>query len=195
MSVRSTIQLGNPGLKTPKKAVINISNQEITQVTNDLIDTMRDQKLIGMAAHQIGAVFDIFVTEPRETDTRPADESDQLRVFINSRIIFFSPEKTILYEGCGSVVTGQLFGPVERSRTITIEAEDEKGKVFHLSCNGILARVIQHELDHLNGVSFIEKVVDYSKLIDREYYVRQIKNMPEYLAASKTTVIECTYIR
>ena len=149
MAIKQTLQIGDPRLKAENKKVADFNDPVVKQVIQDLVDTMHQNELIGMAAQQIGYNWKIFVTEPRETETRPADQADELRVYINPVIVDFSGEESVIYEGCGSVLNGALFGPVKRPKEITIEAYDQNGKNFRMTCDGILARVIQHEYDHL----------------------------------------------
>ncbi len=187
MALRKVIQIGHPSLKAKNKTIINFDSPEVKQLVKDLMDTMRKNELIGIAAPQIAQNFRVFVTEPRKTKTRTGDQVDKLRIYINPTITFFSKVLNIIYEGCGSVVNGKLFGPVLRSQEITVEALNEKGKKFKLSCDGILARVIQHEYDHLQGVEFTEKVTDYKKLVAREFYIKSIKNSKQEQTACKIT--------
>jgi len=169
--------------------VKDFTSPKIKQVIKDLMDTMRENQLIGMAAPQIGENFQIFLTEPRKTPNRTLVQ-DELRVYINPTITAFSTDEVIIYEGCGSVVHGQLFGPVRRPKEITIEAFDEAGKQFRLRCDGILARVIQHESDHLRGIEFTEKIADYRLLMDADFYRERIKNSQEQIKAAGITVCE-----
>lgn len=187
MSIRDAIQIGDPRLKAENKVINDFSDPVIKQVIQDLIDTMRAKELIGMAAPQIGENWKMFVTEPRETKFRTADQVDELRIYINPVIVECSTEETIIYEGCGSLLNGQLFGPVRRPKEITIETFDQDGKKFRLTCDGILARVIQHEYDHLNGIEFIEKIYDYKKLMTADFYVKDIKGSKEQTEASIIT--------
>ena len=83
-----------------------------------------------------------------------------------------------------------MFGPVKRPKEVTIVATNEKGKNFQLRCDGILARVIQHEYDHMFGIEFTEKIDDYKKLIAREFYLKNIRNSKEQLDASKVNILE-----
>jgi len=85
---------------------------------------------------------------------------------MQKKYTIFSSEDIIQYEGCGSV-PGNIFGPVERPKKITVEAFDQHGRKFQLTCDGILGRVIQHEMDHLHGIEFVEKVQDYTKLLNK----------------------------
>ncbi|MFA6250344.1 MAG: peptide deformylase [Candidatus Shapirobacteria bacterium] len=187
MAIKPTLQIGDPRLKAENKPVKDFDDPVVKQVIQDLVDTMHQNELIGMAAQQIGENWKIFVTEPRETKTRPADQADELRVYINPVIVESSNEENVIYEGCGSVLNGALFGPVKRPKEITVEAFDQNGNKFRLTCDGILARVIQHEYDHLLGIEFTEKVLDYKKLMTADYYRETIKMSPEQIEASKIT--------
>lgn len=189
MAVRETVQLRDPRLKVRNVKVLDVNSKKVKQVIQDLIDTMRENQLIGVAAPQIGENYQIFVTEPRKTPDR-AEICDQLRVYVNPNITKFSQETVVIYEGCGSVVHGQLFGPVRRPKEITIEALNDKGERFHLRCDGILARVVHHEYDHLRGIEFMEKIEDYRKLMYVDYYRENVRNSPEQLKAAVITVCE-----
>jgi len=194
MAIRELLQLGDERLTKENLEITDFGSEKIKQVIADLIETMRDvnKTLIGISAPQIGENFKIFVTEPKETKFRTKDQADELRVFINPRIIEESEEKVIIYEGCGSVGRSQIFGPVSRPKTIIIEASDEKGKRFLVKCDGLLSRVIQHENDHLSGIEFIEKVSDYTKLVSPEAYGLKIKDSVEQLTNSIITIKEVT---
>lgn len=132
---------------------------------------MRFHQLVGMAAPQIGVSKQIFVTEIRKTATRmKLKQLDTVRVFINPRIIHASKKQKIGYEGCGSVAQAQLFAPVSRSRRVVIEALDENGKPFRLEAQDLLARIILHECDHLQGRVFLDIVKNTRTILDRQSY-------------------------
>lgn len=190
MAVKGVIQAGHPKLKRQNKKIANINLPKIKKLHKDLIDTMNKASLIGIAAPQIGRNYMMFVTHPRKTKARNLGRTDILRTYINPKIIFKSEKQNIIYEGCGSVVKGDLFGLVSRAEEIEVEALDEKGQKFRLRCNGILARVIQHEYDHLIGVEFLERVNDYRKIIVRDYYRKNIKNSRLQKQNSLITKIE-----
>jgi peptide deformylase len=192
MAVRDILQLGDERLTNENLEIKDFNDEKIRQVITDLADTMKEKELVGIAAPQIGENFKIFITEPRETQFRSKDQADELRVFINPKIIEKSSEEIIIYEGCGSVARSQIFGPVSRPKTIIIEANDEKGKRFLLKCDGLLSRVIQHENDHLSGIEFIEKISDYTKLVSPEAYGLKIKDSVEQLTNSIITIKEVT---
>lgn len=136
----------------------------------------------------------IFITEPRETETRPADQADEFRVYINPTISWKSADKIEIWEGCGSVSEAKIFGPVVRPRVVQVEAFDQQGKKFRFKADGILGRVIQHEMDHCLGIEFIEKISDYSKLKSQEFYIKDVKNSPKLLKASMITIKEFSSI-
>lgn len=182
--------MGHPALKAGNLVVSDFSDPKLIQLITDLKDTMYKEGLIGIAAPQIGENYMVFITEPRETEFRPKDQADEFRVHINPKIVWESDDKIIIWEGCGSVTEVGIFGPVLRPRVVEVEAYDQKGDKFCFKADGILGRVIQHEMDHLLGVEFIEKVADYSKLKSLEFYLKDIKNSPDQLSAQKITLKE-----
>jgi peptide deformylase len=190
MSVRKLIQIGHPSLKKKNKKIIDFTAQSFKKLIKDLKATMYSSDLVGIAAPQIARNYTVFITHPRNTKARGTKDVDECRVFINPRVVSFSIEKSIIYEGCGSVVDGGLFGPVLRSKEIKIEAFNEKGNRFTLVADGLLARIILHELDHLNGFEFTQRIKDYSKLLDDKYYRKSIRNSLQQKKASKITKIK-----
>lgn len=176
MSVRTTIQAGHPSLKKKNEQIEKFESKKFIKLKKDLIDSMNKGDLIGIAAPQIAENSMVFVTHARNTKARNIGKEDKLRIYINPKIIYQSKTKSLIYEGCGSVVGGDLFGPVLRPKEVEVEALDENGEKFRLKCDGILARVIQHEYDHLMGIEFIEKIADYKKVLVGEHYRETIKN-------------------
>ncbi|MCL5094293.1 MAG: peptide deformylase [Patescibacteria group bacterium] len=152
-----------------------IKTRRIEQIISDLCDSIEEAKLIGMSAPQLGHSLNIIITELRELPHRKVQDIDPLRVYINPIIKNLSKEEEIIYEGCGSVMNGKLFGPVKRPISIEVEALDKNGKKFNMKASGLLARVIQHECDHLKGILFIDKVTDNTKLLSRNNYIKLMK--------------------
>jgi len=109
---------------------------------------------------EIGENYCIFITELRQTKVRNASEADQPRIFINPEITARSTETGTIYEGCGSVSGPGSFGAVSRPKEITVSAWDELGRKFELRCDGLLARAIQHECDHLDGILAVSRAMD-----------------------------------
>ena len=176
MTKRQVVQIGNPIIRRKSKTVKNVSSQKVKRVLRDLTNSMRFHGLVGMAAPQIGLNLRIFVTEIRKTKTRRKQKkADPLRIYINPSIVVYSKKHVLGYEGCGSVASGQLFGSVRRPGEVTIKAQNERGEIFTLQAKGLLARVIQHELDHLEGIVFIDRVSDTKKLIGRDEYIQRFR--------------------
>lgn len=187
MAKRKVLQIGDPRLKKENKLIISFEDPKVQEVIKDLIDTMLANDLIGIAAPQIGENYKIFVTEPRVTKHRALDQTDELRIYINPEIGFCSKNKSVIYEGCGCVANGKLFGPVKRAKEVTIEYLDQTGNKYNLSADGLLGRVIQHEYDHLVGIEFTEKIMDYKRLVNDKFYRKYIRSSEEQVKASAIT--------
>ena len=168
--IKNIVQAGNPILRRKSVAVNKITSSATKKIIKDLVDTMRASNLIGISAPQIGKNYQIFATELRKTINRNIKNKDNLRIFVNPKLIKLSKEKNIQYEGCGSVGYSQFFGPVRRSKEIIVQAFNEKNEKFIFKADGLIARAIQHEIDHLNGILFTDKVCDYKKIMSSEEY-------------------------
>ena len=142
----SIVKLGDPILKKHSVVVPDI-NDKVRDLVTEMIETMEKGKGVGLAAVQVGELFRIFVTKV---------PGDTARVFINPDILETSIEQVAMEEGCLSIPG--LYTDVTRPSSVRIQAWNEKGKSFTLSAEEYLARVIQHELDHLNGILFIDRV-------------------------------------
>src|SRR3989338_6347767 len=172
MAIKKTFQIGSEPIRSRSAAVENVSSKKIQRIVRDLVDTMRYENLVSMAAPQIGERQRIFVSEIRTTTIKKKLPEDKLRIFINPHIVSNSKSEVDGYEGCGSVGLANLFGPVKRFREVTVKALDGRGKSFELKATGLLARIIQHEIDHLNGTVFIDKVKNTQQLLGREEYMK-----------------------
>ena len=176
MIIKNTIQIWNPILSKKAKNVRDIQSPMTKRIIKNLVDSMRANNLIGMAAPQIWVSKKIFVTELRTTTFRKAKDTDSLRVFINPKITRRSKESWVMYEWCWSVAYSKIFAPVRRPNTIIIEAYNDEGEKIALKAKWLLARVIQHEYDHLDGICFTEKITDIKKIMSKEEYIKRIVN-------------------
>lgn len=137
---------------------------------NELVQKMRKMMIaadgIGLAANQIGLDFKVFVAQVRATKRRSANavssEDQKFYAIFNPEIVKISKEKSPVDEGCLSV-PGGYFGEVERPDKITLVGFDRYGKKIRIKAWGLLARVFQHEVDHLNGTLFIDKAKNLKK--------------------------------
>lgn len=172
--INKTIQIGNSLLRKKAKIVpsSDIQTPKIKKLIIQLRNSMRKEELVGMAAPQLGVSMQIFVTEVRKTKNRKKIKGiDQLRVFINPKISF-AGKQAVGYEGCGSIANSGIFGPVKRSDKVTIKALNEKGIPFVFEAKGFLARVIQHEYDHLQGILCIDKFSDTKKVMGKSEFIK-----------------------
>lgn len=128
-----------------------------------LVKAMRYYKGVGIAAPQVGINKKIFVCEVANNPRYPSAPEIPLQLFLNPRIIWISPEETILQEGCLSV--RNLRGDVPRSAKIRLSALDRFGKPVEIAAESFLARIFQHECDHLSGHLFLERVRDHSTVV------------------------------
>lgn len=175
MIIKTIPQIGDPILRQKAKSLTyaDLADPKTKRIIKNLVDTMRGQDLIGMAAPQIRKSIRIFTVEVRRTKVRKI-EPEPLTVFINPRINWESKQTVVDYEGCGSVVYGKIFGPVRRHKSIEIEYDDIKGKRHILKTTGNMAIIIQHELDHLNGILFSDLITDNKKILDYDSYLKYI---------------------
>ncbi len=120
---------------------------ELRLLAEAMIETMHVEDGIGLAAPQIGASKRMFVVHI---------SGDEPRVFVNPEIIETSQEQTEYEEGCLSVPG--VYAEVVRPEQVTVQAQTVEGKSFTLKTDGLLARVIQHEYDHLKGILFVDKL-------------------------------------
>ena len=153
MSVKKVLRYGEPSLRETSSEVHKVS-QKIKVLAADLLDTMYAQNGVGLAAPQIGVNYRVFVI-----DVSMRDEPLNPIVFINPKIIKKSGA-VISHEGCLSFP--EAFTDVKRYSDIMVKALDRNGRSFVIEAKGgsLLARAIQHEFDHLNGVLFIDHVIN-----------------------------------
>ena len=153
MAIRKVLRYGEKSLREPSKEVHKVS-RKITDLVNDLLDTMYSQNGVGLAAPQIGVNYRVFVI-----DVSTGNEPLNPIVFINPKIIKKSGA-VISNEGCLSFP--EAYTDVRRYKNVMVKALDAHGRVFTLEAKDgcLLARAIQHEFDHLNGILFIDHCVN-----------------------------------
>ena len=139
------VKLGEDILRQKAEPVPEV-NDEIRQLAEDMFDTMIEADGVGLAAPQIGKNLRMFVL---------IADDDIRRVFINPQIIKTSEEMGDYDEGCLSIP--QVYETIRRPVKVTVQALNENGKPFTLDADGLLARIIQHEYDHLDGIVFIDR--------------------------------------
>jgi peptide deformylase len=161
MSLREIVTLPEPVLRRKAKPITKF-DKELQTLIDDMIETMRDAPGVGLAAPQVGvserlAVIEYAEDEDDEDEGEGAEKTTkpkQLLVIINPEIVKASEEKVNGIEGCLSIPG--LLGEVERYEALQVKALNRYGKPVKLKVDGWMARIFQHEIDHLNGVLFTD---------------------------------------
>ena len=147
-------------------------DDDLQALIDDMIETMRVANGVGLAAPQIGRSIQLAVIETLpKVDEKGEDipNSRELFVIVNPRIVWESRDVIDGIEGCLSI-PGYV-GEVERPYAVRVRAQDRRGKPLKLRLKGWTARIFQHEIDHLNGVLYIDKLTDRENFwTDEEYY-------------------------
>jgi peptide deformylase len=138
-------------------------------LAREMAAILQNESGIGLAGPQVGVFERFFIT---------LVPNDKIRVFVNPSIIETSIETSKYEEGCLSIPG--VFEDVVRPSRVKVQAWDESGKVFNLECGGVLARCVQHEYDHLEGVLFIDKLSEFkrTRLLDKYEKVKKQLSRP-----------------
>jgi len=179
MSVRRVTKIGDPILRLVARDLTRaeIVSPELRRLAEDMIDTMHAEDGIGIAAPQIGEPVQVAVVEIEESSKRyPGMGSLGVTVFINPRVTVLDEAEQTYWEGCLSVPN--LRGVVHRPRRVRVDYLDLDGHEQSLEAEGFPATVLQHELDHLQGVLFVDRVRDTRRLATVEEYQRHWADRP-----------------
>jgi peptide deformylase len=155
MAVREIVTHPDPVLRKKARKITDFGS-ELQSLIDDMVETMRVAPGVGLAAPQIGIPLQLIVVEYGEKDEeKETEEAPKLYTIINPEIIRFSSDQEVGTEGCLSIPG--FVGDVERPLAITLKGLNRRGQPLRLKANGWLARIFQHEVDHLNGVLFIDR--------------------------------------
>jgi peptide deformylase len=172
VSILKTAKLGNPVLRRTAKEITpaELASPAIQKLIDDMIETMREYDGVGIAAPQVHESRQLAVIEARANRRYPWAPNLPLLVVVNPVFTFKSDEIQEGWEGCLSVEG--LRGAVPRAKRVAIEFTDRAGQRHKLETEGFLAVVIQHELDHLAGKVFLDRMRDLSTLAHLKEYER-----------------------
>lgn len=151
MAVRPILSSEKPVLHQKAKPVQR-ADITVRKLLRDMVDTMRDAPGVGLAGPQIGVPLRVVVIEYEET----------LYKLLNPEITWWSAERCTADEGCLSIVG--YVGAVERAERVRVRAKNEQGKPIHINPEGWLARIFQHEIDHLDGILFPDRMAPGERL-------------------------------
>ena len=150
MTIKPLIILPDPVLRQVSEPIGTVDDG-VRRLADDMLETMYDAPGIGLAAIQIGVPRRMLVL-----DVSKEDEGRQPLVFINPEVVRSSEERSAYEEGCLSIP--DYYAEVERPAAITVSYLDREGRQQSIDADGLLATCLQHEIDHLNGVLFIDHI-------------------------------------
>ena len=155
MTLRKIVTLPDPVLKRKAHTVTSF-DKDLQTLLDDMVETMREAPGVGLAAPQIGLSDRIIVVEyyEREEDEEIEDAPKKVWTVINPEIVKASEETLMGVEGCLSIPG--LVGEVKRHAEVQVKGMNRHGKPMKIKAKGWLARIFQHEIDHLNGILFTE---------------------------------------
>ena len=169
--VLDVAELGNPVLRSPTHPIENIQSPAIQQLIDNLIHTAVETNGVGIAAPQVSESLQLFIVASRPNLRYLHAPVMAPTPMINPQIVAFSDETAMGWEGCLSVPG--MRGLVERSREIEIVYTDRHGEQQQKVFTDFVARIIQHEYDHINGKVFLDRVASTLDLMsDAEYHSR-----------------------
>jgi len=161
MAIKRIRILGDPVLREKAKPIESIS-KDVLRLIEDMAETMYEAKGLGLAANQVGELKRIFVLDLKQREGNP-----DLLVFINPEIISAEGD---LYEEEGCLSIPGYAAKVKRKARVLIRALDREGKPFEMELEGLGARAVQHELDHLNGVLYIDYLSPLKKNLFKRWW-------------------------
>lgn len=165
-------KLGNPILRKMAAPVDSreIKSSDIQRLIDDMFDTMYDEPGIGLAAPQVSRSIQLVVMGCKGEGGFPET------VLINPSIVYYGPEQVENWEGCLSV--DGLRGKVTRPSLVRVKALDRKGKALDFEATGLYAVCIQHEVDHLIGKVFLDRMTDMSTLTQLDEFAQYWQKEP-----------------
>jgi peptide deformylase len=168
------IQLGNPELRQKSAVVENIHDPEIQKLIDDLLVTVAQSNGVGIAAPQIAAKKRLFIVASRPNPRYPHAPTMEPTAMINPQIIAHSPEVVKGWEGCLSVPG--IRGLVPRYQAIAIAYTDRDGNSHQQELTDFVARIFQHEYDHLDGIVFVDRLESTLDMMTEQEYQNRVVN-------------------
>ena len=158
MTFLSIVKIGNPVLreKTAPIPLALLKKQEFQIFLDAMVKTMHQAQGVGLAANQVGEGIAAICLECRSNARYPDHPAVPLQVYVNPKIVHYSKAKVEDWEGCLSIPGYR--GPVIRSKEVEFEAYDRHGKKVRKKISGFHARIMQHEVDHINGFFYIDRM-------------------------------------
>ena len=166
------IQLGDPLLRAKAEVVDNIQDWRIQKLIDDLITTVNQANGVGIAAPQVAASDRLFIVASRPNPRYPNAPEMEPTPMINPKILAKSTETIDGWEGCLSIPG--IRGLVPRSQVIEVEYTDRNGKLQKQELTDFVARIFQHEYDHLDGIVFLDRLKSTGDIVTEHEYQKRI---------------------
>ncbi|MCG6137454.1 MAG: peptide deformylase [Nostoc sp. LLA-1] len=174
MNELSIIQLGNPILRQKAAWVDDIQDEHIQTLIDDLTATVAKANGVGIAAPQVAASYRLFIVASRPNLRYPHAPTMEPTAMINPRIIAHSTETVKGWEGCLSVPG--IRGLVPRYQKIEVAYTDRNGKLQKQEFTDFVARIFQHEYDHLDGLVFVDRLENSLDMMTEDEYQKRVIN-------------------
>ena len=179
MALRQLTYLGNPVLRAQAAPVAGFDTEDLLALASDMAETMHAHRGVGLAAPQLGVsqrVIVFWVPEAR-AEQEGDDDALPIHILVNPEITPLSPETESGLEGCLSLPG--LRGLVPRLTHIGYRGYDVAGKLIEREARGFHARVVQHEVDHLNGIMYLDRMNDFTSLTHESEIRRRLQREAE----------------
>lgn len=166
---RPIVQYGDPVLRSKGRRVVEVDDN-LRALAADMLETMHDANGVGLAAQQVGESVQMTVIDVSAVEDRPStlrlngkemEPADAMPLVLVNPTLTLHEEKTVGLEGCLSFP--EITADIERSEAVTAHAETLDGEKVEIEATGLLARALQHEVDHLNGILFIDRMSSAAK--------------------------------
>jgi peptide deformylase len=168
------IQLGDPILRQKATLVENVSDERIQKLIDDLMATVAQANGVGIAAPQVAQSYRLFIVASRPNPRYPNAPEMEPTAMINPKIIASSTEIVKGWEGCLSIPG--IRGLVPRFQAIEVEYTDRNGKLQKQEFTDFVARIFQHEYDHLDGIVFLDKLESTLDIVTEQEYQKRVIN-------------------
>lgn len=170
--IRDIAQLGNPVLREIAQPIYHVQEDWVQTLVDDLLATLVQSNGVGIAAPQVGAAHRLLIVASRPNPRYPNAPVMEPTAMINPHLVAHGDEVVKGWEGCLSVPG--IRGLVPRYRTIEIEYTTRDGKLERQELSDFVARIFQHEFDHLNGMVFLDRVEGVNDLVTEQEYFKRI---------------------
>ncbi|MBD1905675.1 peptide deformylase [Funiculus sociatus GB2-A5] len=169
-------QLGNPILRQQAQNIENVRDERIQKLIDNLISTIAQANGVGIAAPQVAQSYRLFIVASRPNPRYPNAPEMEPTAILNPRVIGHSEEVVKGWEGCLSIPG--IRGLVPRYREIEVEYTSRNGKLQRREFTNFVARIFQHENDHLDGIVFLDRLESTRDIITEQEYQQQIVQQP-----------------